>query len=355
MTRSPILYRQIGIYLVVMWCALAATAAAQTTLGTVKTRGKLVCGVNTSLAGFATIGADGKWQGFDVDYCRALAAAIFNDAAKVEFRPLTAQARFTALQSGEIDVLSRNTTWTLSRDTSLGLNFGPTLFYDGQGIMVPTELQRKQGGGNAQLVKQPQASIKDLDGASICVQSGTTTELNLADFFRRHNTKFTPVVFETSDQTFAAYDSGRCDAITSDISQLLAQKTTLKQPHDHAVLPIVMSKEPLGPAVRHGDDQWFDIMKWVAFGLIQAEEFGIASENLTKFAETQVPELRRFLGLEGTFGEMLGLSNDFMVRVIRQVGNYAEIFQRNLAPLNLQRGVNALWSDGGLLYTPPFR
>jgi len=320
---------------------LLTTADAQTTLEKVKARGKLVCGVNTGLAGFATIGPDGSWRGFDVDYCRALAAALFDDASKVEFRPLTAQARFTALQSGEIDVLSRNTTWTLSRDTSLGLHFGPTLFYDGQGMMVSAKLGVK--------------AIRVLDGAAICVQTGTTTELNLADYFRRQKIKFTPVVFETPDQTFAAYDSGRCDAITSDISQLLAQKMTLKTPNDHIILGEVMSKEPLGPAVRHGDDQWFDIIKWVAFGLMQAEEFGITSGNIGEFAAIQDPNVRRFLGLEGGFGDMLGLSNDFMVRVIRQVGNYEELFTRHLKPLNLERGLNTPWTQGGLLYSPPFR
>src|SRR2546422_9477406 len=320
---------------------LTTVALAQTTLEAVKNRGKLVCGVNTGLAGFATVGPDGKWRGFDVDYCRALAAAIFNDADKVEFRPLTAQARFTALQSKEIDVLSRNTTWTLSRDTSLGLNFSVILFYDGQGIMVPAKTQVK--------------SAKNLDGATICVQSGTTTELNLADYFRRLQIKFTPVVFETIDQTYAAYDSGRCDAVTSDVSQLLAQKTTLKQPNDHVVLGDVMSKEPLGPAVRHGDDQWFDISKWVAFGLIQAEEFGITSQNIDTFAGSKDPSIRRFLGAEGGLGTMLGLSDDFMARVVRLVGNYGELFERHLQPLNLARGINALWTQGGLLYAPPFR
>jgi general L-amino acid transport system substrate-binding protein len=317
------------------------TAMAQTTLETVKTRGKLVCGVNTGLTGFSIIGSDGKWQGFDVDYCRALAAAIFNDPNKVEFRPLTAQARFTALQSGEIDVLSRNTTWTLSRDTSLGLNFGPTMFYDGQGMMVPAKLNVK--------------AIRGLDGAAICVQTGTTTELNLADYFRRLKIKFTPVVFETTDQTFAAYDSGRCDAVTSDISQLLAQKTTLKEPNVHIVLGETMSKEPLGPAVRHGDDQSFDIIKWVAYGLSQAEEFDITAKNISEAASNKDPNVRRFLGLEGGFGEMLGLSNDFMVRAVTHVGNYEEIFTRNLKPLNLERGLNTLWTQGGLLYAPPFR
>jgi len=331
-----------------VWCAvlvstflLTTLAWAQTTLETVKSRGKLVCGVNTGLAGFATVGPDGKWRGFDVDYCRALAAAIFNDADKVEFRPLTAQARFTALQSKEIDVLSRNTTWTLSRDTSLGLNFSVTLFYDGQGLMVPVKLQAK--------------SARDLNGATICVQTGTTTELNLADYFRRLNLKFTPVVFETVDQTYAAYDSGRCDAVTSDVSQLLAQKTTLKQPNDHVVLGDVMSKEPLGPVVRHGDDQWFDIAKWVAFGLIQAEEFGITSQNIGTFADSKDPNMRRFLGAEGGLGSMLGLSDDFMARVVRLVGNYDELFARHLQPLHLARGVNTLWTQGGLLYAPPFR
>src|SRR5262245_21770144 len=310
---------RVGCAVFVALVLLTTVAWAQTTLETVKNRGKLVCGVNTGLAGFATVGSDGKWHGFDVDYCRALAAAIFNDADKVEFRPLTAQARFTALQSKEIDVLSRNTTWTLSRDTSLGLNFSVTLFYDGQGLMLPAKLQAK--------------SAKDLDGATICVQTGTTTELNLADYFRRLNIKFTPVVFETVDQTYAAYDSGRCDAVTSDVSQLLAQKTTLKQPNDHVVLGDVMSKEPLGPVVRHGDDQWLDIIKWVAFGLIQAEEFGMTSQNIDSFGESKDPSMRRFLGAEGGLGRMLGVGDDFMVRVGRLAGEYGEMFESDLKPL----------------------
>ena len=331
--------RRVCVVVLLSMVCLTPLALAQTTLETVKNRGKLVCGVNTGLAGFATVGPDGKWRGFDVDYCRALAAAIFNDADKVEFRPLTAQVRFTALQSKEVDVLSRNTTWTLSRDTSLGLNFSVTLFYDGQGIMVPAKLQAK--------------SAKNLDGATICVQSGTTTELNLADYFRRLKIKFTPVVFETVDQTYAAYDSGRCDAVTSDVSQLLAQKTTLKQPNDHVVLGDVMSKEPLGPVVRHGDDQWFDIVKWVAFGLMQAEEFGITSQSIGSFADSKDPNIRRFLGAEGGLGSMLGLSDDCMARVVRLVGNYGELFERHLQPLHLARGVNMLWTQGGLLYAPP--
>jgi general L-amino acid transport system substrate-binding protein len=295
------------------------------------------------------------WHGFDVDYCRALAAAIFNDASKVEFRPLSAQQRFTALQSGEIDVLSRNTTWTLSRDASLGLDFGPTLFYDGQGMMMPVELHWKLGNSGPRLTLGPQLTVQDLNGASVCVQAATTTELNLTDFSRRHNITFTPVVFETPEQAFAAYNSSRCKIITSDISQLLAYKTTLTKPNDHAILNVVMSKEPLGPVVRHDDHQWFDIIKWVAFGLIEAEEQGVASDNIQQFSTSTAPAIRYLLGSEGNVGSMLGLRNDFMVSVIRQVGNYGEIFDRHLRPLNLIRGANALWTGGGLLYAPPFR
>jgi len=331
------------------------TVFAQTTLEKVNARGKLVCGVNTGLVGFAVRGSDGMWRGFDVDYCRALAAAIFNDASKVEFRPLSAQQRFAALQSGEIDVLSRNTTWTLSRDASLGLDFGPTLFYDGQGMMMPVELHWKLGSSGPRLALGPQLTVQDLNGASVCVQVGTTTELNLADFFRRHNVTFTPVVLETPEQAFAAYNSGRCTIITSDISQLLAYKTTLTRPNDHAVLNVVMSKEPLGPVVRQDDHQWFDIIKWVAFGLIEAEEQGVASDNIQQLSTSTAPAIRLLLGSEENLGAMLGLRNDFMVSVIRQVGNYGEIFDRNLRPLNLSRGINALWTAGGLLYAPPFR
>ena len=334
---------------------LTTPVLAQTTLAKVTTRGTLVCGVNTGLVGFASRGPDGMWHGFDVDYCRALAAAIFNDASKVEFRPLSAQDRFTALRSGEIDVLSRNTTWTLSRDASLGLDFGPTLFYDGQGLMMAVELQWKLGKAGPRLTLGPQLTVQDLHGASVCVQKGTTTEANLADFSRRHNVTFTPVGFETPEQAFAAYDSGRCKIITSDISQLLAHKTTLTKPNDHAILNVVMSKEPLGPVVRHDDHQWFDIIKWVAFGLIEAEEQGVASDNLQQLSTSPVPAIRHLLGSEGNLGSMLGLRNDFMVSVIRQVGNYGEIFDRHLRPLNLIRGANALWTGGGLLYAPPFR
>jgi general L-amino acid transport system substrate-binding protein len=344
------------LFTLVLVAALMLTTAAlaQTTLEKVKARGKLVCGVNTGLTGFASRGVDGMWHGFDVDYCRALAAAIFTDAGKVEFRPLSAQERFTALQSGEIDVLSRNTTWTLSRDAS-GLDFGPILFYDGQGMMMPVELHWKLGSTGPKLTLGPQLTLKDLNGTSICVQSGTTTELNLADFFRRHQITFTPVVSATPEQAFAAYDSGRCNVITSDISQLLTRQTTLTKPTDHAILNVVMSKEPLGPVVRHGDNQWFDIIKWVAFGLIEAEEQGVASDNIQQLRTSATPAIRYLLGSEGDLGSMLGLHNDFMVPVIRQVGNYGEIFDRNLRPLKLARGPNSLWTAGGLLYAPPFR
>jgi general L-amino acid transport system substrate-binding protein len=334
---------------------LTTAACAQSTLDKVKARGTLVCGVNTGLTGFAARGTDGRWRGFDVDYCRAVAAAIFNDASKVEFRPLSAQDRFPALQSGAIDVLSRNTTWTFSRDASLGLDFGPILFYDGQGMMMPVELHWKLGSTGPRLTLGPQLTLKDLNGTSICVQSGTTTEVNLADFFRRHQITYTPMVFATPEQAFAAYDSGRCKAITSDISQLLAWQDTLTKPNDHAILNVVMSKEPLGPVVRHGDNQWFDIIKWVAFGLIEAEEQGVASDNVLQLRTSTTPTIRFLLGSEGNLGTMLGLQNYFMVEVIRQVGNYGELFDRNLRPLNLSRGVNALWTAGGLLYAPPFR
>lgn len=343
----------VGIVLIV--CLLGTTALAQQTLRQVTSRGRLVCGVNVGLAGFATKGADGTWRGFDVDYCRALAAAIFNDAKRVTFHPLTAQERFPALQSGAIDVLSRNTTWTLTRDTTLGVNFGPTLFYDGQGMMVPTEFSFALRGAGARLVRKAGKGLEDLAGAKICVQSGTTTALNLADYFRRNHLQYTPVMFNTPQETFAAYDSGRCSVVTSDISQLLAQKTTLKSPADHAILDLLLSKEPLGPVVRQGDGQWFDIIKWVAFGLIQAEEYGITSKNINDFLDIPAPNIRRFLGLEGDLGAKLGLSNDFMVRIVRQVGNYGEIFARHLQPLDLARGLNGLWTEGGLLIAPPFR
>jgi len=313
-------------------------------LETIKSRGKLICGVNGQLPGFSVLNPDGEYEGFDVDFCRAVAAAVLGDADAVEFRPLTAQERFTALQTGEVDVLFRNTTWTLSRDTQNGLDFGPTTFYDGQGMMVRKDLDVE--------------ILSDLAGASICVQSGTTTEKNLGDMMREINVDYEPVVFTDPDQTFGAYDDGRCDAVTSDKSQLVSRKTTLSNPDDHMIMDITLSKEPLGPAVLQGDAQWRDVVSWTVFGTIQALEFGIGSANLDEALENQNPEIRRFLGLEDALGEGLGLSNDFMVQVLNQVGNYGEIYNRNLGPdtpFNLPRGPNQPWSSGGLLYSPPFR
>ena len=338
----------------VVFCLIASTATAQKTLKAVLDRGHLLCGVNPGLAGFAVQGDDGKWQGFDVDYCRALAAAIFNDPNRVEFKPLSGKERFSALQSGGIDVLSRNTTWTLTRDALYGFHFGPTLFYDGQGMMVPTELGFKVGGAGLQLVQQPKV-LDNFNGAKICVLAKTTNDRNLEDFFRSHGLRYTPVRFKVTKDMFRAYDQGKCNVVTSDVSQLLAQKTTLKSPSDHAILGTLLSKEPLGPVVRHRDDQWYDIIKWVAFGLIQAEEYAISSDNLDALLTTQDPALRRFLGLDGQLANGLGLSPDFMAQVIRHVGNYGDLFTRHLRPLDLERGPNALWNAGGLLFAPPFR
>lgn len=327
--------------------AVAGAAAATPgsgLLATIQSRGKLICGVNGQLPGFSVLNPYGEYSGFDVDFCRAVAAAVLGDAAAVELRPLTSQERFTALQTGEIDVLFRNTTWTLSRDSQNGLDFGPTTFYDGQGMMVPTASQV--------------TSLADLDGANICVQSGTTTEKNLGDTMRELEAEYTPVVFQDPDQTFGAYDEGRCDAVTSDKSQLVSRQTALSEPGAHTILDVTMSKEPLGPAVLQGDARWADVVNWVVLGIIQADEFRISSDNVSDFQSSENPEIRRFLGAEDALGEGLGLANDFMVRVIQQVGNYSQIYDRNLGPdtpFNLPRGPNATWVNGGLLYAPPFR
>ncbi len=316
----------------------------QDLLAVVMDRGKVICGVNGGLPGFSYLDEEtGQFTGFDADYCRALAAALFDDPNAVEFRPLSAAERSVALQTGEIDVLIRNTTWTISRDATWG-DFGPTTFYDGQGMMV-----RVESGF---------ASLEDLEGATICVQSGTTTELNLTDQMRALGVEFTPVVFEDIDATYAAYEEGRCDAVTSDRSQLAARRTVFANPDEHMILDAVMSKEPLGPVIPHGNTQWFDAVKWVVFATIQAEEFGINSQNVGEFMGSDNPSIRRFLGQEGELGQELGLPNDFAVRIIRHVGNYGEIFDRNLGPntpFNMGRGPNRLWTEGGLLYSPPFR
>jgi general L-amino acid transport system substrate-binding protein len=325
--------------------AVVAPTGYGVTLETVKARGKLICGSNSQVPGFGYVDANGNFAGIDVDFCRALAAAIFGDPSKVEFRPVTAAERFTALQSGEIDVLSRNTTWTLTRDTDNGGNFVHTTFYDGQGMMVP-----KDSGIT---------TLQDLEGGTICVQTGTTTELNLADVMASLGVSYTPAVYEDADSTFAAYSEGRCDAVTTDKSGLVARRSVLPDPSAHVILDVTMSKEPLGPMVRHGDDQWFDIVQWTVFALISGEEFGITSANVDSVkASATAPEVKRLLGLEGDLGAKLGLSNDWAYNILKLVGNYGEIYDRNLGPNTptyIPRGLNNLYTNGGLLYAPPFR
>lgn len=311
-------------------------------LATVLSRGSLICGVNGQLPGFSFVNETGEYSGMDVDVCKAIAAALFDDPEAVEYRNLSAQERFTAVQSGEVDVLIRNTTWTVSRDTSVGMEFSPTTFYDGQGMMVPTA--------------SGVTDLEGLAGQSICVQSGTTTELNLTDQMRRIGAEFTPIVFDDEDAVYAAYAQGRCQGVTSDRSQLTARRETLSNPDEHVVLDVVMSKEPLGPAVANGDTQWADTVKWITYALIQAEEFGITSENIDEFENSEDPSILTFLGAEGSLGSDMGLANDFTARAVRAVGNYGEIYERNIGePFGLDRGPNELWTNGGLLYAPPFR
>ena len=322
----------------------AATAASAQTLNTIKSRGVVNCGANGTLAGFGLPDSQGRWAGLDVDYCKALAAAIFNDANKVKFVPLTAKDRFTALQSGEVDVLARNTTWTSSRDTSLGLNFTAITYFDGQGFLVRKALKVN--------------SALELNDAAICVQQGTTTELNLADYFRANKMKLKTVTFATADEAIKAYDSSRCDAYTTDASGLAGERLRLANANDHIVLPEIISKEPLGPVVRHGDDQWFDIVKWTHFAMVAAEELGITRANVDDQMKSDNPDVKRLLGTEGKHGEALGLPNDWAVRIIKQVGNYGEAFERNVgqgSALKIGRGLNALWNKGGLQYAPPVR
>ncbi|MBO9323692.1 MAG: amino acid ABC transporter substrate-binding protein, partial [Roseiflexus sp.] len=327
--------------------APAAPAGFGETLKAIQARGKLICGVNSQVPGFGFVDPTGAFSGFDIDYCKALAAAIFNDVSKVEYRPLTAEQRFAALQSGEIDVLIRNTTWTLTRDTDNGGNFVATTFYDGQGIMVPKA---------SNITK-----LEDLNGATICVQKGTTTELNLADQMAARKLQYTPAVFEDANSTFAAYAEERCDAVTTDKSGLVSRRSVLPNPDDHVILDVTLSKEPLGPMVRQGDDQWFDIVQWTVFATFAAEEFGITSQNVDQAKESDTrPEVRRLLGADPNvdLGAKLGLSKDWAANVIKSVGNYAEIYDRNLGPNTktaIPRGINNLYTQGGLLYAPPFR
>ena len=324
---------------------LAASAATAGTLEDVRAKGFIQCGVSQGLPGFSNADDDGKWTGLDVDMCRAVAAAVFGDANAVKFSPLSAKQRFTALSSGEVDILSRNTTWTMTRDTQLGLNFAGVNYYDGQGMMVPKAL-----GVN---------SATELDGANICTNTGTTTELNITDYFRANGMSFNLVAFEKADEVVAAYDAGRCDVYTTDRSGLAAQRGKLTNPDDHVVLSEIISKEPLGPVVRQGDDNWFNIVRWSLNAMINAEEMGITSENVNAMTYNKIsPAEARFIGKEGKFGAELGLADDWAYQIIRQVGNYGESYERNVGPdtpLKLARGVNALWSQGGILYAAPIR
>ncbi len=325
---------------------VSGAAFAGADLDAIVERGELICGVSTGLAGFSLTDSEGTWTGLDVDYCKAVAAAILGDAGAVNYVPLSAQQRFTALQSGEVDLLSRNTTWTLTRDTSLGLNFAGVTFYDGQGFMVPADLGV--------------TSAMELDGASVCVQTGTTTELNLADFFRANGMSYDAVVFESLEESKTAFFNGRCNIYTTDASGLASIRSVdAPNPADYVILPELASKEPLGPAVRHGDDQFLDIVKWVVYATIEAEEKGITMDNVADMAaSSEDPTVQRLLGQTPGMGEALGLSEDWAVNVISAVGNYGEIFERNVGPdtpLNLPRGLNALWTDGGLMYAMPAR
>jgi general L-amino acid transport system substrate-binding protein len=325
--------------------AVATLTSAQAgVLDTVRQKGFLACGSNTGLAGFGLPDSKGEWSGLDVDFCRAMAAAIFNDPTKVKFIPLTAKDRFTALQSGEVDVLARNGTWTQSREAELGLHFGAVNYFDGQGFIT-----RK---------KNNIASAMELNGASVCVQQGTTTELNLADFFRTHKMKYEVTVFATSNEAIKSYDLNRCDAFTTDVSQLYAERLKLVNPDEHVVLPDVISKEPLAPAVRQGDSQWFNLVRWVHYAMVNAEELGITKANVDQRRKDTTPEVRRLLGEEGDFGKGLGLTRDWAYRIIKHVGNYGEVFDRNVGEgsrLKIARGLNNLWNKGGLQYAPPVR
>ena len=321
--------------------ALPTVVAAQGTLQKVKDRGQVRCGASQGVAGFSMPDAQGNWTGFDTDFCRALAAAIFDDPKKIQLISLSSKDRLTALQSGEIDVLARTTTWTLSRDAGIGLNFTAVNYYDGQGFEVRRSANIK--------------SVKELDGASICVAQGTTNELNLADYFRTRGLKYEVVAFENIDDVVKAYEKGRCDALSTDVSQLVSYRSKMVNPDEHVVLPEVISKEPIGPWVRQGDDQWFDLVRWTLFALINAEELGVTQENVSEMLKSQNPEIRRLLGQEGKLGEALELANDWVARIVRHVGNYGKSFDRNLGKIGVPRGANNLWTKGGLQYAPPIR
>ena len=323
---------------------LVATGAQAAILDDVKTKGYVQCGVTSGVPGMSQPDANNNWSGLEVDFCRAVAAAVFDDPGKVRYTPLTSQERFAALSSGEIDILSRTTTWTMSRDTDLGITFTGVMFYDGQGFLV-----RKADGISSAL---------ELDGAAICIESGTTTELNAADYFATNNLDFNPVVFVDKPEVLKAYEDGRCDVLTSDGSQLASDRTKFANPSDHILLPEIISKEPLGPSVRQGDPQWFNINRWVYFALLEAEELGVTQANVDEMLGSDNPAVKRLLGVEGDFGTPIGLPADWGYRVVKHIGNYGEAFDRNMgegSPIGLQRGINALWNKGVLQYAPPIR
>lgn len=326
------------------FAGMAGAPALADTLDDVKAKGFVQCGVSQGLPGFSSQDDAGEWLGLDVDVCRAVAAAIFGDPAAVKFTPLSSKERFTALSGGEIDMLSRNTTWTMRRDSQLGIVFTGVSYYDGQGFLVPADLGV--------------ASALELDGARVCIETGTTTELNVTDYFRANNMTFEPIVFENASDVVAAYDAGNCDVYTTDRSGVAGQRLKLTDPEAHVVLPEIISKEPLGPVVAEGDTRWFSIVKWVLFALVNAEEMGVTSENVEEMKGSDDPAIKRLLGVEGNFGEEIGLAPDWAAKAIAAVGNYEEIYERNVGPntpLKLERGLNALWNEGGIMYAPPIR
>jgi general L-amino acid transport system substrate-binding protein len=344
LTSALLPSRLLSVLVACLVLSTGVSEAAAQTLARIKERGSVVCGVNPGLLGFSSRNDKGQWTGFDIDFCRALAAAIFDDPSKVQFTPLETTERLNALQSGTIDVLSRNTTWTFSREASLKLNFAAVTFYDGQGFLVRRAMNV--------------TSALELDGASVCVQKGTTTELNLADHFLANNMKHQVQSFATADEAVKAYDVGRCTVLTSDTSQLFAERLKLAVPDDHIILPDIISKEPLGPVVRFADDQWFNIVKWTHFAMINAEELGVSSQSIEAALKSSKPDVRRLVGTEESYGEHIGLTKDWAVRIVKHVGNYDEVFERNVGTgsrLVIPRGINSLWTKGGIQYAPPIR
>lgn len=341
--HTPMKKQVFGVALAAAVGLLAGSAHADT-LADVKAKGFIQCGVAPSTPGFAAADSSNNWAGLDVDYCRAIAAAIFNDPSAVRYTPLSSTERFTALSAGEVDLLSRTTTWTMSRDTQLGIKFAGTTYYDGQGFMVHKDLGV--------------ASVKDLGGATVCIEKGTTTELNAADYFAANSLEYNPVTFEAEDETVKAFLDGRCDVFTTDSSALAGERATFPVPADFIILPEIISKEPLALVVRQGDDTWFNIVRWTYYATLEAEELGVSSANVDEMLGSDNPSIKRLLGVEGDFGTPLGLTKDWAYQIIKQVGNYSEIFEKNVgpnSPLGLPRGLNALWKDGGLQYSPPIR